>query len=98
MAKATDVRGKLAKICKVDAGVIDTITDAALTSELSRPGTYRGNHFFDLGDSYLWRSGDKGEECGETKWFTPSKKPGDKAERSGECPSGLYWYTIKLVE
>lgn len=97
MAKAADIRGRLSKEYKVDARVLDTISDEALETAPARPGVYRGNHFFDLGETLLWRSGDKGEECGETMWFTPAKKPGDRAERSGRCPSGLDWYTITLV-
>jgi hypothetical protein len=69
-----------------------------LSPEPARPGRYRGNHFYDLGDELLWRSGDKGEECGETRWLMATKKLGDKAERGGRCPSGLDWYTVTLVE
>ena len=97
MANAAEVRNKVPKESKMDAQVLATLTDEALTTALTRPGVYKGNHYFDLGDSLLWRSGDQGEECGEPKWFYPAKKPGDKAERSGQCPSGLDWYTITLV-
>lgn len=97
MATAADVRDKLGKDPGVDATLVASITDATLAPEPARPGTYRGNHFFDLGSEFLWRSDDQGHECGETKWFTATKKSGDRAERGGRCPSGLDWYTSSLV-
>jgi hypothetical protein len=65
--------------------------------EPQRPGTFEGNHFFDLGDAFLWRSGPDGDKCGDANWFKTAKQNGDAAEMKGRCPSGLDWYRITLV-
>lgn len=92
-----DIRSKLSS-AGLDTATLNALDDNQV-GKVKRPGTYEGNHFFDLGDQLIWRSGPNGEKCGEDTWFIINRVSGDSATKGGTCKeSGLDWYYISLVK
>jgi len=74
------------------------LLNKTIKNDVLRPGTYKGTHFYDLGDQLLWSNGNGSIPCGTDLWFTPKKKAGDTYTRIGVCAdSGMDEYQINLV-
>lgn len=66
--------------------------------KITRPGTYRGTHFYDLQpeNELMWATAKNGGPCGTDCWFIVQKKEGDTYKRGGVCDGGMDWYIIYL--
>lgn len=66
--------------------------------EATRPKKYNGNRFVDLGELYVWRSGEDGAECATGCWYEVRRKEGDRVTSKGKCTGGALWHEISLVQ